>query len=143
MEASPEVLLAVYANVIGGTLSVGPSGQRRAMHAFAWELFDNEVRPAHTRQRARGVDSCVAATLSNPTPPFAYHAGQVRNGVPGFPGQRCSSATGPQFNESNLNGFWLIRPDGSRSPAFTYLQAGGMKRVHVCCCCCPGHFRLP
>lgn len=41
---------------------------------------------------------------------------------PKFPGQRCNAATGPEFNASNLNGFWLIRPDGSASPPFYYLQ---------------------
>ena len=45
----------------------------------------------------------------------------MRSGVPGFPGQRCSAATGPQFNASDLNGFWLVRPDGSRSPSFAYI----------------------
>lgn len=43
-EAPESELLAVYANVVAGTFSVGPTGQPRAMAAFAWELFDNEVR---------------------------------------------------------------------------------------------------
>lgn len=35
-----------------------------------------------------------------------------------FPGGRCNAGTGPEFNASNLHGFWLIRPDGSKSPSF-------------------------
>ena len=38
-----------------------------------------------------------------------------------FPGGRCNSKTGPEFNESLLHGFWLIRPDGSLSPSFDFL----------------------
>lgn len=45
-------LLATYANVLGGAFSVGPTGQRRAIAAFAWELFDNEVRLSLERIRA-------------------------------------------------------------------------------------------
>jgi hypothetical protein len=41
---------------------------------------------------------------------------------PQFPGGRCNGNTGPEFNASKLHGFWLIRPDGSQSPSFTYLQ---------------------
>ena len=67
-------LLAVYQNVNAWALSTGPSGARRALYTFAWELFCNEVD--------------------------------------NFPGQRCNSDTGPQFNASHLHGFWLIRPDG-------------------------------
>ena len=40
-----------------------------------------------------------------------------------FPGGRCNNITGPQFNASDLHGFWLIRPDGSTSPSFDYLAS--------------------
>lgn len=40
---------------------------------------------------------------------------------PQFPGGRCNSGTGPQFNASRLHGFWLVRPDGSRSPSWDAL----------------------
>jgi len=91
LQPDPADLVAVYANVHAYVLSPSPlggsAGTRRAMHAFAWELFDNEVR----------------------------------DGVPGFPGQRCDAGTGQQTDPAKLNGFWLLRPDGSASPAFAYL----------------------
>ena len=40
-----------------------------------------------------------------------------------FPGGRCNAATGPQFNASDLHGFWMIRPDGSPAPNFYWMQA--------------------
>ena len=36
--------------------------------------------------------------------------------------ERCSASTGPDFNLTNQNGFWLIRPDGTQSWAWGYLQ---------------------
>lgn len=39
-----------------------------------------------------------------------------------IPGGRCNPATGPVFNESQLNGFWLVRPDGSKAWAYGYMQ---------------------
>jgi len=38
-----------------------------------------------------------------------------------FPGGRCNPKTGPEFNTSVLHGFWLLRPDGSASPAFDFI----------------------
>jgi hypothetical protein len=36
-------LLHTYSNVNAWAYSIGPTGKRRAMATFAWELFDNEV----------------------------------------------------------------------------------------------------
>jgi len=40
-----------------------------------------------------------------------------------FPGGRCNSETGPQFNSSKLHGFWMLRPDGSQSPSWHAIAA--------------------
>jgi hypothetical protein len=42
--------------------------------------------------------------------------------TPAFPGGRCNARTGPEFNASALNGFFLVRPDGSETPAYSYLR---------------------
>jgi len=91
LDPSPEHLRAVYATVNAYAMSPSPlgnaTGARRAMHTFAWELLDNEVR----------------------------------DGVPGFPGQRCDASTGQQTDPAKLNGFWLRRPDGAATPAWDYV----------------------
>ena len=46
------------------------------------------------------------------------HAKSVR-----FPGERCTAATGPEFDASQLRGFWLRAPNGSASPGWTYLAS--------------------
>ena len=43
------------------------------------------------------------------------------NPSPQFPGGRCNAQTGPEFNMSDLHGFWLLRPDGTQSPSWTAL----------------------
>lgn len=42
---------------------------------------------------------------------------------PRFPGARCNAQTGPEFNASLLNGFWLIAPNGSTSAQWDYLSS--------------------
>jgi hypothetical protein len=43
--------------------------------------------------------------------------------VRGFPTQRCNRGTGPSFNASEQNGFWLVRPNMTTSPAWDRLAA--------------------
>ena len=44
------------------------------------------------------------------------------NEVRGEDHDRCSAATGPEFNVSHLNGFWLVRPDGSEAYTFEAMR---------------------
>lgn len=41
---------------------------------------------------------------------------------PGFPDLRCNRETGPSFNASAQNGFWLVRPDMTTNPAWHFFQ---------------------
>jgi len=40
-----------------------------------------------------------------------------------FPSDRCNAQTGPCFNVTEQNGFWLVRPNMSTTPAWDYMQA--------------------
>ena len=42
--------------------------------------------------------------------------------TPRFPGGRCNADTGPEFEASQLHGFWLRPPNGSTSPGWDFLQ---------------------
>ena len=50
---------------------------------------------------------------------YALYWETIDNEVRGEPGRsRCTAASGPEFNTSHLNGFWLVRPDGSEAYTF-------------------------
>ena len=106
-EASPEP--AVYVAEFGvAENEEGP----RAVRA----VYENVIKWAWSRN-ANGVRRAAHV--------FAWETfdNEVHTASRAFPGGRCNAATGPQLNASLLNGFWLLRPDGSEAPAFHVLAS--------------------
>jgi hypothetical protein len=71
--------------------------------------------------------SLTASPVTGATRAFATFAWELFDNehrvTPAFPGGRCNTHTGPEFDPSQLNGFWLRAPNGSASPAWDYLRA--------------------
>lgn len=69
----------------------------------------------------------LAQALPEPLPrsPFPTLPPNSNNEVHGknFPDQRCNRETGPSFNASEQNGFWLVRPDMTLTDAYHRFQA--------------------
>jgi hypothetical protein len=73
------------------------------------------------------IANVVSAVLSESAPgvrraAVAFYWELFNNEVHGeaFPGGRCNQQTGPSFNASEQGGFWLVRPNMTRTPAWDY-----------------------
>jgi len=79
-------------------------------------LYAHVVGTALTTSPVTGAARAFAA--------FAWELFDNEHKVtPGFPGGRCNARTGPEFNVSQLNGFFLRAPDGSAGAGWGYLRS--------------------
>ena len=75
------------------------------------------------------ITNVVSAVLSESAPgvrraAVAFYWELFNNEVngPKFPGGRCNQQTGPSFDAHEQNGFWLVRPNLTRTPAWAYFS---------------------
>ena len=113
-------LQALVKNVVNVALSLG------VRHVLFWETYDNECTasvPGCSGGGDRGTPffashAFMASALNGPADtmsPTAWSpARRLGTG-------RCHDATHPVTDPSDLNGFWLVRPDGSKAWPYIFL----------------------
>jgi hypothetical protein len=96
-----------------------------AVWVAEYGVAQNSATPAEVTAVYANVNGWAASLNAAGVPraahTFAWELFDNEVIAPGFPGQRCTPSTGPEFNASALNGFWLVRPDGSLSPSWDFV----------------------